>query len=572
MFRRNAIARYSKAETVSSSNTYANENKRRLSRQRSYTHLKAFSCFLFLYFARRFYEHQQNTERFEKQFEQQFEQVLQHAPGSTSPGYIRRPSTENNVEVEVKTQTQTQILTQLAPTLSSQLVSPATECMLRLEEKYIPLMYEWSAALLPILYSVKILDDVYYVIFNTFDLPNHSRKWLSGTYSCNGIEGGKILPSWLAGRGNLIVECPHSIQASNSEHALVSVSATPSGSDGKANITKTVTYDTVLFEECERKDIRYFSNNNNVDKKIKMGVQTSAKGDRDMTLVWAVYHHLIGFDHIWIYVNEDWNNATDLVHRDYITWIPFRFNIAEEDLYNITRKDHGYYPTEIMRVSAQNDALWRAKRMGLDWLALIDADEYIQLVTPKSDNMAPFNKSLTAFGGNMNGSGSGSPPVVTKALSASDIDSVSKYFDTFRNTIGDEYVAIELAPVSFGSNFKMERRNPPKKLVMDYVWRENIDVDDIKHERFKLIVNVTSVWSVKIHYVGGSDINRTFKPPKSEFRFNHFKVPTKGVFNNRHNWMKSWDVNETIKDTLFADEHREKLVEELNRDVPSATS
>ena len=97
-------------------------------------------------------------------------------------------------------------------------------------------------------------------------------------------------------------------------------------------------------------------------------------------------------------------------------------------------------------------------------------------------------------------------------------------------------------------------------------------MDDIKQERYKLIVNVTSVRSIKIHYVGGSDINRTFKPPKSEFRFNHFKVPTKGVFNNRHNWMKSWDVNETIKDTLFADEHREKLVEELNRDVPSATS
>ena len=101
-------------------------------------------------------------------------------------------------------------------------------------------------------------------------------------------------------------------------------------------------------------------------------------------------------------------------------------------------------------------------------------DEYIQLVTPKSDNMAPFNKSLTAFGGNMNGSGSGSgsgsAPVVTKALSASDIDTVSKYLDTFRNTIGDEYVAIELAPVSFGSNYNIERRNPPKKLLMDYVW------------------------------------------------------------------------------------------------------
>ena len=109
-------------------------------------------------------------------------------PGSTSPaGYIHsRPSTENNVEVEVKTQTQTQIPTQLAPTLSSQLVSPATECMLRLEEKSIPLMYEWSAALLPILYSVKILDNVYYVIFNTHDLLNGKKK----------VDVGHLLLQW----------------------------------------------------------------------------------------------------------------------------------------------------------------------------------------------------------------------------------------------------------------------------------------------------------------------------------------------------------------------------------------
>ena len=247
----------------------------------------------------------------------------------------------------------------LSPYNEAYVPNPATECMLKLEKNYIPLMYEWNLTNKPILHSVKIINNVFYVMLNMFDLQNDiKKKWRGGSYSCNGVPGGKVNNVFRNGLGNLIVECPASINAS--KDILAKFLAVPTTSPGNnTHITsEALMYETELFDECERKDIQHSNSHHD----IKIGLTATVKGNRTKALEWAAYHHLIGFDHIWIYINEDWNNATKIVHRDYITWIPYKFNIVDTPHYD---KPRAFTPFEIFRIASQNDALWRAKRMGL---------------------------------------------------------------------------------------------------------------------------------------------------------------------------------------------------------------
>lgn len=46
---------------------------------------------------------------------------------------------------------------------------------------------------------------------------------------------------------------------------------------------------------------------------------------RNEALQWAEYHHIIGIQHIWLYVNEHWEykDYADDFDKPYISWIPY---------------------------------------------------------------------------------------------------------------------------------------------------------------------------------------------------------------------------------------------------------
>ena len=432
--------------------------------------------------------------------------------------------------------------------------NPATECMLKLEKNFIPLMYEWNLANKPILHSsVKIINDIFYIMLNMFDLQNDiQKKWRDGSYSCNGLPGGKVIKVFRKGLGNLIVECPAAINAS--KDILAKFLAVPTTSPGNNThiSSEAFMYETELFDECERKDIQHFSNSHH---DIKIGLTTTFKGNRTKALEWAAYHHLIGFDHVWIYINEDCNhnnvNYIVLVHRDYITWIPSKFNILDTPHYN---KPRVFEPSEPFHSANQNDALWRAKRLGLEWIVLSDVDEYIEVIPPKSkaSNDLP---QIPSFGG--------------QAVSVSDMETLPKFLKkTFpQNVVGEKIVRIQLnSSIPFGRNQNAEKENAVKELSMDYKWRQQGILDSNISSRYKLIINVTEATSVNIHYLGGSSRGNKdlWTPPSRELRINHYKKPDRGVFNHKHGVLDP-AKNEIERETSLTEKYRTKLLHELHQ-------
>ena len=439
----------------------------------------------------------------------------------------------------------------------------ATECMLKLEKTHIPLMYEWNLADKPILHSVKIVNNVFYVLLNMFDLSHSVKKiWRNGSFYCNGAPGGKEVNHFdLEGQnGNFIIECPASVDASKDILKTFSVlpmamaiptsnTTSRTSTPVNANITsELVTYETEIFDECERKDIEHFSNRKNG----KIGITATVKGNRTKALEWAAYHHIIGVDHIWIYINEDWNNATDIVHRDYITWIPYNFNIQDTHEYN---KARSFTPHEVFRIASQNDALWRAKRMGLEWIAPIDFDEYIEITSP----------TPTMHGGL---SAHVSPSHTNYDIDADMNTTFPNFIKSIKNAMGDEYVGMKIKSLPFGGNIQDQKQKgtagKETELTMDNVWHQKGILDSKVSRRYKLILNVTDTTSIyNLHYLGGTSTEKSwlYSFLAREIRVNHYKQPDKGVFNNKGGFFQRADDIESY--TSFKEKYRTKLLDEL---------
>ena len=92
-------------------------------------------------------------------------------------------------------------------------------------------------------------------------------------------------------------------------------------------------------------------------------------GERKEALEWAIYHHnMIGFDHIWIFVNN--HGITEKIYRHFVTFIPYSTKV--QDFWakaNISV--YGIPPFDVFRVAYQNDVLWRAKRMRFNCMAFL---------------------------------------------------------------------------------------------------------------------------------------------------------------------------------------------------------
>jgi len=309
------------------------------------------------------------------------------------------------------------------------------------------------------------------------------------------VKGGRALSSIRRpGKPTLIIECPTSVEATKDE--LYTVSMTPKG----GWIDEMIVYDVKKMFECEKIEIENFPQS---PARVKIGGTATVKGGkkiRQLALQWAEYHHLLGIDHLWIYINEEWNDGRYLPKRKYITWVPFNFGLHNYE--NFTNPHHDS-PMEFFRVASQNDALWRARQMELDWLALIDVDEYIQVSHPH--NSGKETKNLPAIG--------------ALAIYLASFDDKSL-----------ERKSLQMNSIPYGRNIELEDENTPKPLLMDYVWRRSGEANDVRWSRHKQIVNVEKVTSVNIHYVGGGD-NSNYKIDANELRINHYKNPHIGVYN-----------------------------------------
>jgi Domain of unknown function. len=426
-----------------------------------------------------------------------------------------------------------------------------TLCMHKLEQFLPPLIHAWYESYVPIPYSVKVMNDKFYVLFSVLhiDLQDQT-KWRKGSdVLCNSIQGGKIMKTLeRLGRPTLIVECPDSLKSSITRLETLTFHMTKMQGNETHDI---VSYNVTLFDECERLDQQYFSNLPNNLNNIRIGMTTSFKGNRNRALEWATYHHhIIGIDHIWIYVNEPWDDGTrignNLPFREYITWIPFNFSIAHGHF----KRKHNYIPTEHFRIASQNDALWRAKRMRLDWLAIIDLDEYIFCGVSSISS-----RNITSYKG---------------------ISGELKHYLAMKqieNNLLEKFGAVEMNSVPFGRNVDVEpdMKNDSHKhnshhdgsqLLMDYTWRQKGDPNTFPFRRMKLIVNPLKVTSVNIHYIGGGDRAgvQVWSAPANDLRINHYRTPQDGVYDQNHGQLETIDLQQ---DTLVRDRYRDVVLEKM---------
>ena len=119
-------------------------------------------------------------------------------------------------------------------------------------------------------------------------------------------------------------------------------------------------------------------------------------------------------------------------------------------------------------------------------------------------------------------------------------------------------MSIEMTSAPFGSDQNTKHEGEPD-LVIDYAYRKEIDINDKKRDRVKLIVNAHDVTSINIHFVGGDTGSRKCRLLQlkgDETRVNHYKNPEKGVFPNKKN-------TPLVKDTTLTDKYRLLVMKEL---------
>lgn len=192
---------------------------------------------------------------------------------------------------------------------------------------------------------------------------------------------------------------------------------------------------------------------------------------------------------------------------------------------------HGMPDYEMFRATSQIDALWRARRMGLDWMAFPDIDELVVLGANAVSHSTISNLTVTAS------------PLQT-------------YLTDFSTKHGDAYAAIMLPSVPFGRNIKNETK---PELLIDYTWRLTLNPSNNSFlARNKLLVNVRRVNAVGIHYYVG-DGHKIYTPKTADqLRVNHYKKKETGVWNLKHKYVGPPNI---VEDTQFRDEYRDRVVE-----------
>jgi len=378
---------------------------------------------------------------------------------------------------------------------------PAHRCYQELDAELRPLLLEWYRKGLPILSTVKLLQvkqgmqSYYSIVFIGQGFGHRQHKFLcNGKYEASFDER----PT-----SSLVLKCPPELDPS--KEPLTDITFVHKENPEKEPVAH---YDTRKALECELLDIKFFSpappsTRNNAELTIALGaVAIFAGGEkaRKEALQWAEYHHFIGIQHIWLYVNEHWDYKDyENFDKPYISWIPFNHTLRNypKESFNTSHiranaKMHQVYMRNLGRLMAMNDALFRAKRMGLEWLLNTDIDEYLFL-----------NEEANSFH-DMNNSSS----------------LLVQYMEGFSCTSIEE---IELNSIPFGGGTNTT-------LVIDHDFRKKQDLKDASFSRWKIFANVSSAPSLHIHNIDAGDRRNVLRAPTDQLRINHYKHPDMGVF------------------------------------------
>ena len=269
--------------------------------------------------------------------------------------------------------------------------------------------------------------------------------------------------------------------------------------------------------------------------KKKIGACLRFKGDFDRSLVpeWIEYHRIIGVEHFWVYINEEWN-LTGLFNRSYITYLPFDLN-WENHASHFPHHFNDYKP-KISQEPASWSCLYNARKYGYDWVTTTDVDEYIRVPITE-------NKKATVS--------EAQPPSLQSYMARFDPNSVS---------------SLLVNQIPFGSNKWLENPDyPPNHLTLDYVWRRNMNLSDYPLYRYKHIYNPQHVWSFGVHNCLVADGAKGVEQrAENGFYLQHYKLANQGVYRKFEKKMVESEVD-LLRDTYLRDLYRSKVFKALEK-------
>lgn len=249
----------------------------------------------------------------------------------------------------------------------------ATPCRFDVEQYLIPRQKQWRKNREPLLRTLMTINEVHHVLFGMAFVSRSNNlydTYVNGNWTCNHNTPG-IVPKEDGHKWVLVVQCK--------TQNLTSVSVQPSGQRKPGNHEgpwepKTVVYDTLPLFQCEQ-DIQV---NERPSVGSKFGLCTMVKGERFRhdILQWVEYHHMIGSNHFWIFINEQLSveQWKALPRRPYIVYAPFNYRLGDD------------YASGTQQ-AAQNECLYRSRAYGLDWFGIHDVDEYFDVIMSLHDGV-----------------------------------------------------------------------------------------------------------------------------------------------------------------------------------------
>jgi len=231
---------------------------------------------------------------------------------------------------------------------------------------------------------------------------------------------------------------------------------------------------------------------------------------------WMAYHTLLGVQHFILYINEPMNddNSTLLLlpQSTHITYIPYDFQTGQPRIRNY------FMRTQI------NDCISRARQWGIEWLALMDVDEYFQVLdTVSLKTEAPLLTFLQQRNSNLQ----------------------------FYNVFFGKHPTKETLP-----SIIKNQTNTNDHLLIDYVWRKKSHSGD--RFRNKVIVKPKETHYVLLHWIT-NPTNSVYLPNiYTEARMNHYKCAEDGPK------LERYETNlDIVKDTSLRDQYRDKVVTKM---------
>lgn len=401
----------------------------------------------------------------------------------------------------------------------------------------------------PILQSMVPVDGTYRMIFITEHIKHLYASWTStissnnttnnnsnrteAQWTCDGTPAllhPKQHENNVGEGGTFVLTCPITVQM------VTGIQGDVDGHAGHgAGSRRTVHYNTSVWRSC-------------ADDNPLQGIPTNSTHKVVCTMIaghhweltqWMEYHRLIGFQHFLIYLNEPYEpetlpNATD------ITYIPWNFTRLG---------DKGAIPHQAVQ---QMDCIQRAQARNVTWLALLDVDEYFQIMT----KINPNNNNSTNEEGT----------TLDEILKSHEIDpqmgglQIPSWF--FGENIHDENhrTISTTTPTALNVDSVQTQHS---QLMIDSVWRGRFSYGQGRPAagREKMIVRPRQVVYFACHkiVVGG--------PMKAEprIRMNHYKTREKGVYPNSL-------PSQIVRDESFRDTYGPILRKRLGlEDVATAT-